>query len=85
MAGEPENLILVALRRMDEKFDRMGGDLRDLKLRMTSVERQLVDLRGDIAGVRGDMVSLTDRMDRMDDRLERIERRLDLVSGPSPR
>jgi hypothetical protein len=70
MVGEPENLILVALRGMDEKFDRMGGDLRDLKVRMTSVERQLVDLRGD-------MVGLTERMDRMDDRLER---RLDLVS-----
>ena len=78
VAAEPENLVLVALRRLDEKFDRMGGDLRDLKQRMTSVERQLVDLRGD-------MVSLTDRMDRMDDRLERIERRLDLVSDTSRR
>jgi hypothetical protein len=63
---------------MDEKFDRMGGDLRDLKVRMTSVERRLVDLRGDVVG-------LTERMDRMDDRLERIERRLELVSEPPRR
>lgn len=70
MADQPDNLILQYLRRFDERLDRIAGDLRDLKVRMTGVEEGL-------AGVHR-------RLDRMDDRLARVECRLDLVE-PSPR
>lgn len=69
MAEEPNNLVLVMLRRIDTKIDRLTDDVHGLKVRMTSVEENL-------AGVQR-------RIDRLEDRVERIERRLDLVgAGP---
>jgi hypothetical protein len=65
MAKEPDNLVPVMLRRMDEKLDRVLDEIRDLKVRATSVEENL-------AGVHR-------RLDRVENRVERIERRLDLV------
>ena len=65
---EPDNIVLVYLRRIDEKVDRLADDLRDLKVRMTGVDENL-------AGVQR-------RIDRLEMRLERIERRLDLVEDP---
>ena len=38
MADGPENLVLVYLRRLDEKMDRVLGDIHDLKHRVTSLE-----------------------------------------------
>ena len=68
MAGEPDNMILVYLRRFDEKFDRVIDDMRDLKTRMTAVAEGLVGIHR--------------RLDRLETRVERIERRLDLVDQP---
>ena len=67
MAEEPDNLVLVYLRRIDEKVDRLIDEVRDLKGRTTSVEENL-------AGVHR-------RLDRLELRVERIERRLDLVDA----
>jgi len=76
MADEPDNIVLVMLRRMDEKLnhadtkmDRIIGDLHDIKVRMTSLEEGL-------SGVQR-------RIDRVEGRLDHVERRLDL-SGPAP-
>ena len=64
MADEPENIMLLLLRRIDEKVDRLVADVQDLKQRMTLVEVQLA----------GQAV----RIDRVEARLDRIERRLEL-------
>ena len=71
MADEPENVMLVLLRRMDAKLDRVIEDVQDLKVRMTHVEEGL-------AGVNR-------RLDRLEQRADRIERRLDLVEAPGVR
>jgi predicted nucleic acid-binding Zn-ribbon protein len=63
--AEPEELTLVMLRRIDEKLDRVLEDVRDLKVRTTSLEEG-------VAGVQR-------RLDRFELRLDRIETRLDLV------
>ena len=68
MADEPENLTLRYLRSIDQKVDRLGDDVRDVKVRMTGVEEGL-------AGVNR-------RLDRVEDRLDRIETRLELVDHP---
>jgi archaellum component FlaC len=68
MADEPDNLVLVYLRRMDEKLDRVLDDMRDLKVRTTGVEEGLVGVNR--------------RLDRIEMRVDRIERRLDLVDQP---
>jgi archaellum component FlaC len=64
MAGEPDNVVPVLLRKIDERTERMAEDLQDLKVRVTSVE-------GGLAGVNR-------RLDRLEGRVERIERRLEL-------
>jgi archaellum component FlaC len=67
MAKEPDNVVLVLLRRIDERTERMADDLQDLKVRVTAVEESL-------AGVNR-------RLDRLDSRVERIERRLELTDA----
>ncbi len=64
MAKEPENVVLVLLRKIDERTERMASDLQDLKMRMTSVEEG--------------MAGVNRRLDRLENRVERIERRLEL-------
>lgn len=65
VTGEPESLVLVFLRRLDSKMDRVLDDLRDLKVRVTAAEEAIVGINR--------------RMDRVEGRLDRIEKRLDLV------
>ena len=67
MAKEPENVVLVLLRKIDERTERMADDLQDLKVRVTSVEEGL-------AGVNR-------RLDRLESRVERIEPRLELTDA----
>jgi hypothetical protein len=68
MADEPDNLMLVMLRRIDSTVAETREDIRELKVRMTHVEEGL-------AGVNR-------RIDRVELRLDRIERRLDLADAP---
>jgi archaellum component FlaC len=67
MAGEPESVVLILLRKIDDRTERMADDLQDLKVRMTSVEEGL-------AGVNR-------RLDRLEGRVDRIERRLELTDA----
>jgi hypothetical protein len=73
---DPENLVLVYLRRMDAKLDTMREDITDLKRRMTTVEIQIGSL---IATEQQHYAQTMLRMDAFDARLERIERQLDLT------
>ena len=78
MSGEPDNIILVYLRRIDAKLDRVIEDVQDLKQRGTALELGQARLRSDVADLYGAYAGLQLRFDRMDSRLERIERYLDL-------
>lgn len=66
-----ENLTLLFMRRLDQRLDRMEGDIGDIKLRMTATEEHLASIMMSVAG-------LNSRMDKIDGRLDRVERRLDL-------
>jgi predicted nucleic acid-binding Zn-ribbon protein len=68
MTDEPDNLVLQYLRRIDAKVDRLGDEVRDIKVRLTAVEEAVVGVHR--------------RIDRLEMRVERIERRLDLVELP---
>jgi len=72
MIDQPHNLMLVLLREMDAKLDRLLGDMQEAKGRLTSLERQIALLHGDFAGQSA-------RIDRIELRLERIERQLELA------
>ena len=68
MADEPDNLVLIYLRRLDAKLDRVTEDLGDVKVRLTAVEEAIV--------------RFAHRVARPETRLDGIERRLDLVDMP---
>jgi outer membrane murein-binding lipoprotein Lpp len=72
VSSEPESLILVYLRRMDEKLDKLTSSVADLSRRVTSLGTKVALLHGDFA-------AHSERVDRTEVRLERIERRLDIV------
>ena len=78
MSDEPENLVLVYLRRLDAKMDSMIFEIRDVKERVNSLELGLANIRRDIADLYASQAGMQLRMDRIEVRLERIERRLDL-------
>jgi len=80
VSDQPENILLVFLRRLDAKMDGLAQDIADLKHRMTAVEIQL----GSMASTeQSHYASVALRLDRQDARLERIERRLDLTDAPA--
>jgi septal ring factor EnvC (AmiA/AmiB activator) len=60
---------LALLRRTDERTEHMAEDLHDLKVRLSSVEANLI--------------AMNRRMDRFETRLERIERRPELTDAPT--
>ena len=74
MSDNVENMTLVFLRRIDERLDRIEGDLGDIKLRMTANEEHLASMMMSIAGINA-------RMDKIDARLGRVERRLELTEA----
>jgi hypothetical protein len=68
MMPEPDNVVLVYLRRIDEKVDRVIDDVRDIKFRVTNLEEG--------------QARINRRLDGVETRLDRIERPLDLVELP---
>lgn len=67
MTDETANLVLEHLKRIRVTLDDLREETRELKVRTSNVEAQVV--------------ALDHRMDPFDDRLARIERRLDLVEA----
>lgn len=79
MSDQPENIVLVFLRRLDARMDLLVEDMRDVKLRFTILETRM----GQMAATEASHpAALASRRDRLEQRLDRIERRLDLVESP---
>ncbi len=75
MTEDPENIVLRYLRRIDDKVDRLGEDMRDVKHRLTALEIGIANLAATEAS---HYANVAVRADRTEERLDRIERRLDL-------
>ena len=72
---DPDNLVLVFLRRMDAKLDQVIETQNDHGRRLTALEIAV----GNLAATEiSHYANGSLRADRSDDRLERIEKRLDL-------
>ncbi len=76
MSDQPENLMLVYLRRLDGKMDGLSADMRDVKHQLTTLEIQV----GQLAATEASHYAGTAlRLDRIEERLERLERHADIV------
>ena len=49
MANDPENLVLVLLRRLDGKLDRIAADMREVQRLLTTVEDRLTSIKRTLA------------------------------------
>ena len=82
MVDDPDNLVLVYLRRIDAKVDAIAQDIRELKERVSSVEVAVASVRRDIA-VLAETDARLQNVDRMREDIGRIQRRLDLQPEPA--
>ena len=76
MIDESDNLVLVYLRRLDEKFDRLAEDIGEMKIRMTAVVEKLAGINRRLDRTIGSLKRIEHRLDRIDTRLGVIETRL---------
>jgi hypothetical protein len=79
MTDQFENPVLTYLRQIEDKLDRLIDNSHDLKRCINTVERQLGELRVDLAGASVRMDRLDRRIDSIGLRLDCIERRLDIT------
>ena len=84
MAEDPDNIILVYLRRLDAKMDGVLAELHEIKSRLATHETTMVSLRHEDASLYEAFARQQAALDRLRDDMSRIERRLDLndQSGP---
>ena len=64
---EPDNILLVYLRRLSDQMEVIREDNREIKSRLGILKQQ--------------GASLSTRLDRIELRLDRIERRMELVEA----
>lgn len=78
MSESSENLVLEHLRPIRGRVDLMADDMKEVKLRLSSLESSLSLVRREI--IAGDETGARQQasIDRIMERLERIEHRLDL-------
>lgn len=69
MSDEPDNVVLILLRRIDAKIDELRGDMAEVKERLGFRE----------AGY----ASLSRRVDRVGGDVTQIKRRLDIAEAPA--
>ena len=74
--AETESIVLEHLRAIRQRVDDVAGDMREMKGRMSSLERHMALTQTDIAELRH-------TLDRQGERLSRIEKRLDLTDAPA--
>jgi phage shock protein A len=79
MSGEPDNFVLVYLRRLDTKMDDLRADTAEVKQRLTTLEVQIASLS---ATESRHYAQVMQRLDRHETRLDRIEHRLELSDVP---
>ncbi len=74
------NLILEHLKALRSGQERLENELKEMKVRLTSLESTVVDGRRDTVLQQEDIYRQQSSIDRLGDRIDRIERRLDLYS-----
>lgn len=79
MSDDPENLVLVYLRRIDARQERME---REMSRHFIALEGRMSALEGRMTGVEARMTAIEDWSRDVTHRLDRIERRLEIADAP---
>lgn len=74
MVVEPTDIVMEVLRKIQADLADLREGQREIKARLSSVERHMAVMQSDIAELRYSF-------DRLSDRVERVERRLGLVDA----
>jgi hypothetical protein len=70
MSGDPGNLALTYLRRIDTKVDNLRADMVDVKQRIGFLEEQHDSISRRIDRIGGDVARFKTRLDRVDTAVE---------------
>jgi hypothetical protein len=90
MSEGTENIVIKILQKIQEDLAEVRTDVRDLKIRLTSVETTLLvmgrlsSMEQQVAGLRVDFAHHQIAVDRQYERILRIERRLELADPEAP-
>lgn len=79
MAEKVENLILEHLRALRTGQGRMEEELKEIKMRLSSLERGQAKGHAEYADLYGDHARQQSAIDRLSDRLATVEKRLELA------
>lgn len=78
MSESIDNLVLEHLRAIRADLGLLKDDVREVKFRLTALERGQARSHSDYAELYGDHARQQAAIDRLAERVERVERRLDL-------
>jgi len=78
MAKEPVNLTHVMLREIRDVVNDIKGDTRVIRDDVQNLQRRMTSVERSLAGIRGDIAEANNRLDGYGIRLGRIENRLEL-------
>ncbi|MEW5891433.1 MAG: hypothetical protein AB1768_20925 [Pseudomonadota bacterium] len=78
MTENVENLILEHLRALRAGQERIEGELKEIKARLTHLESAVIGSRRDAVMTQEDVYRQQTVIDQIKERLDRIERRLEL-------
>ena len=76
MSDQPENIMLVYLRRLDATMTELRADVVDIKHRLTALAIQVGQ---QVSTEVSHYASVAIRLDRIETRLGRLERQADIV------
>lgn len=83
MSDDPDNVILLTLKSIDEKLDGIRKDISFLKERMIVLETHEAASRREVVSAEEAISLQGDRLDFIDSKLGRIMRRLNLIDETS--
>ena len=76
MSAQPENIMLVYLRRLDTTMTELRADVVDIKHRLTALGTQVGQ---QVSTEASHYASVAIRLDRIETRLGRLERQADII------
>ena len=79
MAGEPDNLVLVMLRRLDAKIDGIAEVQKDHSAQLAWIRDELINIRRDRVHDMETDAAIQKQVDRLRADVERLKRRLDIT------